>query len=353
MGSNIWRGLALAGALAGAGGCVSTGSATQALEDRTPQLFTCPDAADLRSLREDRREADMAREAAPRPGQNSSARLYAHSRIAAATYTMYDAFDEGGDPRAAFPDLGLQLEALIYGEPGRDTERRRPRARRAPDAPTFYGFVASHPRDRTRYVAFRGTIEAEEWARNLQLRQVAFAEGGQVHNGFHTIYRTLRFTQDGVRGDLMARLQALPPAPRTVFVGHSLGGALAALAVADAVNEPWAYGGDRLALTTFAAPRAGDPAFVAVAEPVLDKARVCNVVDVVPGVPVTGPGNEYVHMGAVLALSSFDYADVVENDLESRGQQIGCWHAMDVYSYMLDPERRRPAASACFIDPTS
>lgn len=279
-----------------------------------------------------------------------SAVLYAHSRIAAAAYAMYDAFDEGGEPGAAFPDLDLQLEALIYGEPGRDTERRSARSRRAPDAPTFYGFVASNPSDRTRYVALRGTIEADEWARNLQLRQVDFAEGGRVHKGFYAIYRTLRFTGDGARGDLMARLRALPPAPRTVFVGHSLGGALAAIAVADAVDEPWAYGGERLALTTFAAPRAGDPAFVAVAEPVANKTRVCNAVDVVPGVPVTGPGNDYAHMGAVLALSSFDYGDALNNSLEARGQQIGCWHAMDVYSFMVDPQGRRPAGSACFID---
>ncbi len=333
--------------------CAATGDIVRTLDDDGSILFSCPDQADARTLRDDRRETDTARAVSPTAGGEASTDLHFASQLGAAAYAMYTAHDDGLEPSEGAPqvteDFGLVIEAYVFGEPGRATERRR--RRRQADAPTFYGFVASDPDTRTRYVAFRGTLQMEEWVRNVQLRQVAFPQGGEVHKGFFTIYETLRYEEEGVRGDFLTRLgAAAPAAPKTVFIGHSLGGALASIAAIDASDEAWSGDGERVALTTFASPRAGNPAFAALAEPIPEKTRVCNVVDLVPGVPFSSPQLIYAHVGETLAVSSFDYDDRLDNALASRGEQILCWHDMGAYSFMVDPEGRAPTDNSCFRD---
>lgn len=346
-----WSAIVLAGLALSA--CATAGDFVRRVDDDGSVLFTCPDQADARTLRMDRRETDAARAVAPTAGGEGSTDLYFASQLSAAAYAMYAAYDDGREPSEGAPEvtgaLGLVIEAYIFGEPGRATERRG-RRRRA-NAPTFYGFVASDPRTRVRYVTFRGTLQAEEWVRNVQLRQVDFPQGGGVHKGFYTIYETLRFAEEGVRGDFLTRLgAAAPPAPKTVFIGHSLGGALASIAAIDASDEAWSATGERLALTTFASPRAGDPAFAELAAPIPEKTRVCNVVDLVPGTPFSTRTLAYAHVGEVLAVSSFDYDDQLENTLESRGDQILCWHSVTAYGFMVDPEGRAPRDNSCFRD---
>lgn len=81
------------------------------------------------------------RKVRPTAGALADATIADHSRFQAAAYAMYRAFDAGEDPRSAFPRDDLNLEALIYGEPGPQTERPRAPAR----SRTLYGFVAAPP----------------------------------------------------------------------------------------------------------------------------------------------------------------------------------------------------------------
>lgn len=325
---------------------VTISESVDSLENLSPSLFTCPDTVDLRSVREDLRETETARVAAPSVNSQRSADLHRKAQLARASYDMYDAFVETGDPMLAAPDLGVEIEGFIYGEPGPDTERARLRS----DGPTFYGFVAIEPDTRRRHVVFRGTSEPAEWARNLQARQVTFPQGGSVHRGFYTIYQSLQLGETGDRSAFLDQLGAgLPPATHTTFIGHSLGGALAAIAAIDATDEAWAADNPDLSLVTFASPRPGDHTFAALAQPLSSKTRVCNVVDIVPGVPVSLPNYDYTHIGDVVALSSFDYGDTLDNTLEERGLQINCWHSMRSYRFMLDPMARTFDLGACLV----
>src|SRR6516162_10407599 len=116
----------------------------------------------------------------------------------------------------------------------------------------FYGFVAVGGAPQTAVVALRGTATATEWWNDFQWDLVPFNQvpnGGNVAQGFHDIYNTF--------GTMTPGQQQSTPAPATfaadvaqavseglaagvdpaglpiVVTGHSLGGALATLLVAD------------------------------------------------------------------------------------------------------------------------
>lgn len=320
---------------------------------RTTSIYTCPDDATGRSLKDERSETDTARKVAPKAEGATSQRLYELGQLAQAAYVMYDAHTEGRDLMAEAKAVGYPVQALIYGDPGRYTEyKSEARAERRADEPTFYGFVASHPETHERFVVFRGTLEAAEWVRNIQIRQEDFPQGGKVHIGFNAIYASLRVGADGPRGGLFEHLASPDPAAsKTTFVGHSLGGALAAIAAIDATDEPWGKAGAAVELATFAAPRPGDPAFAALAEPIASKSRVCNVVDIVPAVPFSIDDLSYAHVGELFAVSSFDFDDQLNNATETAGEQILCWHDMGAYRFMLDPQHAVLQDHACFPSP--
>ncbi|MEO1699573.1 MAG: lipase family protein, partial [Planctomycetota bacterium] len=93
------------------------------------------------------------------------------------------------------------------------------------------------------FLAFRGTDEPQDWLVNVRARLVEWSEGGRVHEGFA---RGLDALWPGIEPALVDL-----GAP-VVAVGHSLGGALATLALAR---------GPLAAAYTFGAPRVGDEAF--------------------------------------------------------------------------------------------
>jgi pimeloyl-ACP methyl ester carboxylesterase len=154
---------------------------------------------------------------------------------------------------------------------------------------------------KTAVVALRGTASATEWCDDLHCDLVPFAQvsrGGKVAQGFFEIYNTFGTMAPGQRkgtpapGTFAADIAyavaagfAADPGPGlpTVVCGHSLGGALATLLVADlAANTPL-----KPQAWTFASPRVGDAGFAARYGGLSTVSwRIYNQVDVVPCFPV-------------------------------------------------------------------
>ena len=310
-----------------------------------PEWLSCPDATSI-DRRPDRDPARV-RDIAPSAGRASSRELYGHARFAGVAYDLYAAFDAGQDPRVAFAHPDLQLVGLIYGVPGLNTERRRG----SHSTRTLYGFVADEPTTGRRYVVFRGTQQPAEWARNIQAGRRSYpagARGGhaRVHAGFFNIFESLELDTGSGAVPFANALPGLVAGRDTVFVGHSLGSALATFAGVEASRRVPASA-QRLRIVTLASPRVGNAAFAELARAVGRIDRVCNLVDIVTGVPPSTRQELYVHVGTPFRVSSFDWPGLV-NDLEGAGDQILCWHSDQAYAYMLDPSHVRRQPTQCF-----
>ena len=157
-----------------------------------------------------------------------------------------------------------------------------------------FGFVLQS--DTHAIVAFRGTSSTSDWLSDALAVQVEFAPGsGLTHRGFTGIYSS-------ARKGIHACLERISPDKTLYVTGHSLGGALAILCAFDAASgtkfrHPVVY--------TFAAPRVGDPDFVAAyGGQVARSFRVYNEFDVVSHLPPptltlpkSGRTFDYKHVG--------------------------------------------------------
>jgi len=124
-------------------------------------------------------------------------------------------------------------------------------------------------------VVFRGTVpgDIKDLATDLNARPVAWADGGNVHAGFAGAFAS-------IGGEIAAWLeQHAPGAPLTV-TGHSLGAALATLAM-----SRWRA----RRLVTFGCPRVGDAAFAATIA-AATAMRYVDCCDIVCNVPPLGLG---------------------------------------------------------------
>ena len=343
-----------------ASGLIAALSPAPALAE-SPELFTCPDTSAFKLRRDAEADALNARQHQPSAGAATSTDLAAHARWSAMGYAMYDAYAAGEDPLKALA-AGLRPIALIHGDPGRTERLARRKAR---DTRTFYGVVADDPSMKRRLVILRGTLEPNEWIRNLQARLRPFLRSrfrrpfgngvrrllsrARVHNGFMKIYSSFEMTRvaDGERVPFSEGLEALIVGRDVTFIGHSLGGALATLAGVDAalISPP---DGRRLRVVTFASPRVGNGGFAKLARTVGRIDRVCNLVDLVPAVPPSTRLTPYVHVGDVFRISSFDWPEL-ENWHRRAGKQVTCWHSIFAYAYMVDPAKSTDGLDDCLI----
>ncbi|MGO8887953.1 MAG: lipase family protein [Streptosporangiaceae bacterium] len=206
----------------------------------------------------------------------------------------------------------------------------------------FYGFVAVGGDPQTAVVALRGTATNMEWWDDFHWDLVPFtqvAAGGKVAQGFYDIYNTFgtmtpgqqestpapgTFAADVAQAATAGLAAGLDPGALPMVVcGHSLGGALATLLVADlAANTPL-----KPQAWTFASPKAGDAVFAARYGGLSTVSwRIYNQVDVVPYFPVDVTDN-YRAVTAGYAISSLGKAK----------WSLGCAHAMNTYMHVLSP----------------
>ena len=205
----------------------------------------------------------------------------------------------------------------------------------------FYGFVAAGGDPRTAVVALRGTVGAAEWWDDLHWDLVPFpqvTDGGKVARGFSDIYSTYgtmtpgqpqaarasaTFAADVAHAAASGLGAGLDPALPAVVCGHSLGGALATLLVADlAANTPL-----KPQAWTFASPRVGDAAFAGRYGGLSTVSwRIYNQADIVPYFPVDAAGS-YQPVTAGYAINSLGKAK----------WSLRCAHALSTYLHVLSP----------------
>lgn len=154
-----------------------------------------------------------------------------------------------------------------------------------------FGFVASEIEGENVFIVFRGTIKFIEWFKDVNIQLVSYRDStrrnnnirekvdiqgqivdgvvednqsvtdiktdgdfGYVTAGFRGIYITLR-------EKLLEALKNLPEDSQVYLTGHSLGAALATLAVPDILNNTHFKTPQNIKLYTFASPRCGDQTF--------------------------------------------------------------------------------------------
>ncbi len=186
------------------------------------------------------------------------------------------------------------------------------------------GFVAR--KRECRYLIFRGTKTVKEWIRNIDIELSPFILPGfgKVHDGFLRTY-------DSIRNEVSASLSAAKSARRLFVAGHSLGAAMATLAVPD-IEKTLSLNVE--ALYTFGSPRVGDATFASAFNREAEgrSFRITNTSDIVTSIPLPAPiagriGGYFSHIGTPVDMT------VQEDDLEKN-------HSMKVYLSELREHQR-------------
>lgn len=158
----------------------------------------------------------------------------------------------------------------------------------------YYGYRSS---SKTLYVVFRGSTDIENWITNLDAISVNYSppngnlpsqySGAWVHQGFWDAFEILQ----PVLGENVLSSVSSTGATKVVFVGHSLGGALATFAALEiGPTLPVTYGA-----YTFGSPRVGNSAFVGYYQSVVPSTfRVTNQADIVPHILIEDAGWQHV-----------------------------------------------------------
>jgi triacylglycerol lipase len=186
----------------------------------------------------------------------------------------------------------------------------------APPANLHFGWFCLDQANQTVILAFRGTEYIHDWMDDFDFIPAPYAPvpgRGTVHQGFQLVYLT-------IRNNLVALLNKYSSGYTQIFItGHSLGGALCALAAVDVLNinsnlAPVVY--------TWAEPRVGHDDFVTFYNTHVNICyRVVNVWDVVPHLPPEIAG--YQHEGSQVTIDSGFSLDVVHNHVLATGYVPG------------------------------
>jgi hypothetical protein len=176
----------------------------------------------------------------------------------------------------------------------------------------IFGLIGKNADERIAFVSFRGTENATDWAHDLDAlyEPYGFAPGaGDVHLGFHEVYKTLR---PSVLGGLQ---EASKDCDHVFVTGHSLGGALAVLSAPDLAINTAAKQTPKL--LTFAGPRAGLLEFHRFFNHLIPICyRVVASGDIVPHVPFFIPPFVYEHVGAEVKVDGGQDDPVNAHSLE-------------------------------------
>lgn len=213
---------------------------------------------------------------------------------------------------------------------------------RAAGPTVFYGFVACSKANPRQYVVVvRGTGNLWEWVKDGEFAPVPHPpSGGQVEDGFNSIYQTMTYCSyvggaftGEPKGAAAGIAQAIPDGKVTV-VGHSLGSALATYLALDLVTVQKM--GGRVTACMFASPHPGDITFVDYFDQNVATYTLYNYSrDAVPTVPLFFG---YASLPRAVKFTPDDaQADVKYNHLAPLElENLKCQHHVACYAAMLD-----------------
>ena len=189
------------------------------------------------------------------------------------------------------------------------------------------------------YIAFRGTMDTQEWMQNFTYRQTPFPKSNKmkqqhalflnnsknspnIHSGFLEVYNNFR-------NNLIDKIKQLKP-KQVLIGGHSLGGAIATICGLDLKIL-----GYNTIVYNFASPRVGDDEFCnLINKSNLPLYRVVNTSDVAPTFPVSvspnfdDPENPFIynHCGNAVYFTD-NWKSLINN------------HTLGVYVNWLDKQQ--------------
>jgi hypothetical protein len=258
------------------------------------------------------------------------------ARLVQFAYNMYEAAPNSLTPPvdAGLADDGYQLLYYLNARDFQDVK--------------FYGYVAASlaaPGDLV--VAIRGTEGFNEWLIDFNALPTHYLGKGFVPEGFRSIAETFQLndatgTNLGNLATVLEQLNAQNAIRDVTVLGHSLGGALATLAMAQIVFSG-TLSTASFSMWTYASPTVAFPDFAdAFNKAVPDTYRIWNSLDIVPGLPPL----PYVHVGQSEELKQ------TQGQIEKLVVNPPCEHHLTTYEWLLDPAKFSLDAG-CTIQATS
>ena len=190
------------------------------------------------------------------------------------------------------------------------------------DAKGTYGFVGYSTNDNEIVVAFRGSVDIENWITNIDFKMTPYKaiNGAQVHEGFYSAYTAVSAKVISA----VKTLITIYPTARILITGHSLGGALATFAAVDIRTS--ISPSTTVNMYTFGSPRTGNQAFTDYVFGLLGTQgyqRLTHYNDVVPHLPPTEfgfnhAGNEVWYSQQGDALLYIECSNSARNPENSR-----------------------------------
>ncbi|KAK0590645.1 hypothetical protein LWI29_029862 [Acer saccharum] len=193
-------------------------------------------------------------------------------------------------------------------------------------------------------IAWRGTIQVEEWLKDFDFPLVPAAPAlgdkareGKMHRGFLSVYTSdnplSQHAKTSAKEQSTSEVKKLLDKYKNEEVsitvtGHSLGGALATISAADiALNGLNKVGNKTCPVTAFgfASPKIGDKKLADIlnaANKDLHILLIRNIPDIVPASPVA-PG--YTNAGEELTINT------LQSDFLSRVGNVAIWHDLEIY----------------------
>lgn len=176
------------------------------------------------------------------------------------SYSLFRAFEENSLPEK-LPSQYSNLMELFYtekkGKGGKLGSKLAHtigvESKKLIPASVPIGFVAESKKNV--FLIFRGTRTTKEWLNNISISFTEYPDlpFGKVHDGFLSVYKT-------IRDDILKAIEKTSPKKKLLVAGHSLGAALATMAVPDIsfnlhrkIKAVYTYGSPRVGDDTFAA----------------------------------------------------------------------------------------------------
>lgn len=235
------------------------------------------------------------------------------------------------DPRIS--QAGWNIVGNIIGKDATQVERKIGLGEMV-----YYGFLAQSKLDASEYVAvIRGTEDILEWIENVEFLPVQHPSGGNVEDGFFSIYLSMEFIRSnkGQSINLANGIANIVGNNRVIVTGHSLGSALATYLTYDLayINNGPNWGSSCL----FASPNPGDEIFATNFEAVVGHSNytVYNYSrDKVPTLPPTFFC--YTHLQNTIKITPLSANAKIFFSVLDLPKSLGASHHAVCYAAMLD-----------------